>query len=372
MDDIKFVFELLDKASGNAKKIASAVQELEAQLKGTKGATAESEKGFLAWAGQFVKIRNEISFAIDPIRIATGALTSLASAAIGTAEAIASTAFDAGKFAVDALAFKESTLASFKLILGTEEAADRIFKKAVDYGAKTPFETKQVIDAFKQLLGAGFNEEQVPVLFQAIGDVAAASGFSPEVMPHITAQLAQVHAQGKLVFEDLRQIVNWTGRAGVGYDKVYAAIGERLGVDYQSIASARMLTIMVPEEVRRLAAEGVSFELHTHTHRTPDTPAHFDEEISRNRTLIESMTSSPARHFCYPSGRYRPEFLTWLQHKQVITATTCDPGLASHRSNPLQLPRFIDLSAVTPIEFEGWVTGASTFVSRHRSYAATG
>lgn len=150
-----------------------------------------------------------------------------------------------------------------------------------------------------------------------------------------------------------------------------AAIAERLGVDYGSIASARMLTIMVPEEVRRLATEGVSFELHTHTHRTPDTPAHFDEEISRNRSAIESMTSSPAHHFCYPSGLYRPEFLPWLQRKQVITATTCDPGLASHRSNPLLLPRFVDISAVTPLEFEGWVTGASTFVSRRRANALT-
>jgi peptidoglycan/xylan/chitin deacetylase (PgdA/CDA1 family) len=149
-----------------------------------------------------------------------------------------------------------------------------------------------------------------------------------------------------------------------------AAIGERLGVDHKSITAARMLTIMVPEEVRRLAAAGVSFELHTHTHRTPDTPANFDEEISRNRTAIESMTGTPARHFCYPSGRYRPEFLPWLQEKQVVTATTCDPGLASDRSNPLLLPRFVDVSAVTPIEFEGWLTGASTFVSRHRSYAA--
>jgi peptidoglycan/xylan/chitin deacetylase (PgdA/CDA1 family) len=148
-----------------------------------------------------------------------------------------------------------------------------------------------------------------------------------------------------------------------------AAIGERLGIDYGSIARERMLTIMVPEEVRRLAAAGVSFELHTHTHRTPDDPARFDEEISRNRCAIESMTGTPARHFCYPSGRYRPEFLPWLQGQQVVTATTCDPGLASGRSNPLLLPRFVDINDVTPIEFEGWVTGASTFVSRHRSYA---
>jgi peptidoglycan/xylan/chitin deacetylase (PgdA/CDA1 family) len=149
-----------------------------------------------------------------------------------------------------------------------------------------------------------------------------------------------------------------------------AAIAERVGVDYRSIADARMLTIMVPDEVRRLAADGVSFELHTHTHRTPDDAVCFDEEISRNRSAIESMTGTPARHFCYPSGRYRPEFLPWLQEQRVVTATTCDPGLASGRSNPLLLPRFVDVSGVTPIEFEGWLTGASSFVSRHRSYAA--
>jgi peptidoglycan/xylan/chitin deacetylase (PgdA/CDA1 family) len=149
-----------------------------------------------------------------------------------------------------------------------------------------------------------------------------------------------------------------------------AAIGERLDVDYAGIARARMFTIMVPEEVRRLAAEGVSFELHTHTHRTPEGAANFDEEISRNRSAIERITGLPARHFCYPSGRYRPEFLAWLQQKQVVTATTCDPGLASERSNPLLLPRFVDVSAVTPIEFEGWVTGAASFLSRQRSYAA--
>jgi len=147
-----------------------------------------------------------------------------------------------------------------------------------------------------------------------------------------------------------------------------AAIAERLGVDYQSIARARMFTIMNPEDVRCLAAAGVPFELHTHTHRTPDGVASFDEEISRNRAAVEGMTGLPARHFCYPSGWYRPEFLPWLQQRQVVTATTCDPGLASERSNPLLLPRFVDVSEVTPIEFEGWVTGAASFLSRHRSY----
>jgi hypothetical protein len=148
-------------------------------------------------------------------------------------------------------------------------------------------------------------------------------------------------------------------------DGFAAEISKHLGVDYQEIASARMFTIMVSDEVRALAAAGVQFELHTHTHVTPSEAGYFDEEIAANRTAIEQMTGVAARHFCYPSGRYRPEFLPWLQGKQVVSATTCDPGLASIHSNPLLLPRFVDVNGVTPVEFEGWISGAASFLSHH-------
>jgi hypothetical protein len=152
-------------------------------------------------------------------------------------------------------------------------------------------------------------------------------------------------------------------------NRLAAEIGARLGADYEDIARARLFTIMVPEEVRTLAAAGISFELHTHTHGTPQGAEHFETEIATNRLAIQAMTGLNPRHFCYPSGRYRPEFLPWLQERAVVSATTCDPGLASNRSNPLLLPRFVDVNGLTSIEFEGWVSGAASFLSRQRSYA---
>lgn len=152
-------------------------------------------------------------------------------------------------------------------------------------------------------------------------------------------------------------------------DALAAGLAEACGVDYPALAARRLLTIMTPEEVRALASNGVRFELHTHRHITPTAAAVWEREIAQNRQCIERMTSRPATHFCYPSGIYRPEFLPVLAEQRVVSATTCDSGLASRRTNPLLLPRFVDTTAVTPVEFEGWVSGVATFLSRNRSRA---
>ena len=91
-----------------------------------------------------------------------------------------------------------------------------------------------------------------------------------------------------------------------------------------------MLTIMAPDEVRKLSAAGVDFQLHTHSHNTPSESVRFGREIAVNRDVIQAITGRRAIHFCYPSGAYRPEFLPWLSGADVISATTCDPWLALH------------------------------------------
>jgi peptidoglycan/xylan/chitin deacetylase (PgdA/CDA1 family) len=156
-----------------------------------------------------------------------------------------------------------------------------------------------------------------------------------------------------------------------GKHRLAACIGSWIGVDYDDLAARRLLTIMSPDEVRLLSAAGVDFQLHTHTHTTPTDVDRFEREIVRNREAIEAMTGQPASHFCYPSGYYRPEFLPWLSDGRIVSATTCDPGLASERSNPLLLPRFVDVISVSPIEFQGWLSGAASLISRRKSYGTS-
>jgi peptidoglycan/xylan/chitin deacetylase (PgdA/CDA1 family) len=144
--------------------------------------------------------------------------------------------------------------------------------------------------------------------------------------------------------------------AGVQKNDLATRLAQLLDVSYDEIVANRMFQLMNPSERNQLAAAGVDFQLHTHRHRTPIDQHLFRKEIQDNRRALQQL-GEKAIHFCYPSGVYRPEFLAWLQMENVVSATTCDAGLASKRSNPLLLPRLVDTSARSAVEFEAWLTG---------------
>jgi peptidoglycan/xylan/chitin deacetylase (PgdA/CDA1 family) len=154
------------------------------------------------------------------------------------------------------------------------------------------------------------------------------------------------------------------------------ALAERLAGllddDYEALQASRVLTVMTSEEAAEIARNGVDVQLHTHRHRTPNDRALFLREITDNRARIDPIRKGMARHFCYPSGVYRSEFLPWLREAGVQTATTCDPGLASSKSEPLLLPRLVDSSYLSPLDVEGWMSGMSAFFMPRKASAHAG
>src|SRR6185436_11655546 len=100
---------------------------------------------------------------------------------------------------------------------------------------------------------------------------------------------------------------------------------------------------MSAREISELASQGVDIQLHTHRHRTPRERELFLREIEDNRKSIRNFTGKAASHFCYPSGDYDPAFLPWLKEAGVVSATTCETGLASRQCDPLLLPRMLDV-----------------------------
>ncbi|MEO8560552.1 MAG: polysaccharide deacetylase family protein [bacterium] len=134
-----------------------------------------------------------------------------------------------------------------------------------------------------------------------------------------------------------------------------------LGDDFDALSAKRILTVMTNDEAAEMSRKGVDIQLHTHRHRTPNDRALFLRELVDNRARIDPIRTQAATHFCYPSGVYLPAFLPWLEEAGVVSATTCDPGLASRRSAPLLLPRLVDSSFLSPLDVEGWLTGMSAF-----------
>jgi len=179
----------------------------------------------------------------------------------------------------------------------------------------------------------------------------------PQAVALASAEARQVAVDQLVAWADGQNI------SGTQKNDIAARLARRLNIDYKSLVARRILQLMNQTEVRQLAEAGVDFQLHTHRHRMPLSEELFRREISENREQISQATAGAGRHFCYPSGAYRPEFFNWLMAEDIVSATTCDTGIATPQSNPLLLPRLVDTSGRTDLEFESWVTGIGHFLS---------
>jgi peptidoglycan/xylan/chitin deacetylase (PgdA/CDA1 family) len=135
-------------------------------------------------------------------------------------------------------------------------------------------------------------------------------------------------------------------------------LAERVGADFDQFLAERRLQIMTPAEIGSLPSDVVSVQLHTHRHRVPLREAAFQKEIEDNRSALSAWRPSEVLDgFCYPSGVTDPRFLPWLRNLGIQTGLTCDTGLATESTDPLLLPRLVDSTGLTRLEFEAWLTG---------------
>ena len=156
------------------------------------------------------------------------------------------------------------------------------------------------------------------------------------------------------------------GLSGREKDDFLQRLSARLAIDYQALCRKRILHLMTPDELAEVQKAGTEVQLHTHRHRLSDSKQQFETEINENRELIKRITHEQPQHFCYPSGFYIPEYLGWLREMQILSATTCVPGIATPRTVPLLLPRLVDTSTVTAAEFGAWISGLASLLPRRK------
>jgi peptidoglycan/xylan/chitin deacetylase (PgdA/CDA1 family) len=145
-------------------------------------------------------------------------------------------------------------------------------------------------------------------------------------------------------------------------------IAEALGLDYQSFVAGGRFEFLTKEQITALARNGVSIQMHTHSHQLP--AGNFEAmaaEIEQNRAAIAALTSIKPTHFCYPSGEYSAWHPEWLARLGVVSATTCDPGFNGPGISPLLLKRYLDSESTSDIEFEAEISGVRELLRGVRS-----
>jgi peptidoglycan/xylan/chitin deacetylase (PgdA/CDA1 family) len=188
----------------------------------------------------------------------------------------------------------------------------------------------------------------------------------PEWLPQPVSLDEPGRAAAQFRLKERAREQGWSAR---DKDQALAALAGKLEIDYEELCAQRILHLMSPEEASRLAAQGIDIQLHTHRHRVPLQRELFLREIQDNQRCLRDICPTPAVHFCYPGGVYRPEFAGFLAESGVVSATTSEAGLAHRTTNRFFLPRLLDTSSLTPVEFAAWVGGLPCFLPRRAEAA---
>lgn len=135
-------------------------------------------------------------------------------------------------------------------------------------------------------------------------------------------------------------------------------VAGQLGVDFDSLREARVLSMLTPDELCELQDFGIDVQLHTHRHTfSPQNPEQSRIELRDNREILEPIMGRRLRHFCYPSGAWSRDILPTLSEEGIVSATTCQAGMNDRTTDPLALYRVLDQDDLHEIEFEAELAG---------------
>lgn len=230
-EKLQWAFDLVDKISGPAAKMEKAIIRVERALEGGGKAVVTFEKNLgkanLAASG----LKNTFGGFGGPWGTFVGGLQVVSSV-------LTDIAWGFGEAAIKAMAFRESTIVSFKAMTGSAQQANELFKRSVVLADITPFGTKDVVTQVRSIMGSGFKQKEAENVFAALSDVASISGGGAQAMQGMLTQIAQAKGIGKFQLGDLKIIMSYAGQAGVSLEKLYAQIAEQEKIAKASVPDA--------------------------------------------------------------------------------------------------------------------------------------
>lgn len=162
------------------------------------------------------KMRSGAGKAINAVATGTAAL-------IGVTGGLAASAIKSG-IAYNVL--QQRSLAAFKTILGSADAANKMMADLAAFSKTSPFPRQVFIEATQQMLAFGFAAKDVIPTLDAVQNAVAAAGGGAQQITEVVDILSKVQSTGKITAETLNQL----GYRGIDAAKLIAdAMGTTAG-----------------------------------------------------------------------------------------------------------------------------------------------
>lgn len=178
------VFILKDKVSESLTKISKSFEKLNNKL----SATEKRMEAFRRKTESITKVGNKLK------SIGQGMTVGITLPVIAMGGAM-----------VKAAADMESMQQQLSTLMGSEQAGAKMFNEIKEMAAKTPFGTKDLIQATNTMLGFGIAQEEAIPIMKQLGDI---SGGNADRFQSLALAFSQASSAGKLQGQDLNQMIN--------------------------------------------------------------------------------------------------------------------------------------------------------------------
>lgn len=142
---------------------------------------------------------------------------------------------------------------SFEVMTGSAEKAANAVERLRTMGAKTPFETIDLVQVTQLLMQYGFTVDDAIDKMSMLGDIAQGN---KEAMASIATGYAQMSSAGKVNLQDIKQMING------GFNplqEISERTGESMASLYDRISKGNMAVSEITDSMRYATSEGGKF-----------------------------------------------------------------------------------------------------------------
>jgi tape measure domain-containing protein len=147
----------------------------------------------------------------------------------------------------------ESTKISFEVMTGNAEIAAGLLEKLNKFANETPYENDTILNASKMMMNYGLATESVMPNIKMLGDIASGNA---EKMMSLTLAFSQIQSSGRLLGQDLLQLVN----VGINPLQIISEKTGRSMLDLKKdMEAGKISSQMVADAFRLVTSEGGRF-----------------------------------------------------------------------------------------------------------------